>query len=144
MSAPLPQPFAPYEISQAFGKGDMGTDYVAQDTRSGQTVALKVLDQFDLSAKMDREAIVEIVRFAATLQHPHLHPILDVLATEAEGGLVAIITPMAPARSLGDYLKAGKKIPAKHALNIINRLAQALDFLHRQDVAHGGVKPTNV
>jgi serine/threonine protein kinase len=142
--SPFLDPFHPYKIGPSVGKGDMGMVCQATDTTSGQVLAIKILDQFDLTTRMVRGGAIEVVKVAAGLTHTHLHPILKVLEADADTGKIAIVMPLAPARSLGDYLSAGKKIPARHAMNIIAKIGEALAFLHSQEVAHGSVKPTNV
>ena len=142
--SPFLDPFHPYELSQPIGKGEMGSVFQARDIETGQVVAFKLLEQFDLRSKVDRGAVLEIIEFAARFKHPQLHPILKAMESDEDNGKIAIAMPIASARSLADFLNAGKKIPAKHAINIIIKLGGALEFLHKQDVAYGGVKPSNV
>lgn len=139
-----PQTLGPYRIGPKIGEGDMGTVYKAQDTTDGQIIALKIMDKVDCSGVITRETAVEIMEFAASLNHAHLHPILRVIESEENNGTLAIAMPLAAKRSLADYLNSGKNVPANHAYKLISQVAQALTFLHDQEVAHGTVQPTNV
>lgn len=132
-----------YQIGRKLGEGDMGTVYLSQHVPSGNTVALKVLHKIDMSSSMDRGAAAEVVEFAASIKHQALHPIIDVVNTDAHSGVLAVIMPTASA-SIGDFLMQGKVIPPKHQMAIINRVVEGLQFLHSQQVAHGSFKPTNV
>ncbi|NDJ85858.1 MAG: protein kinase [Chloroflexi bacterium] len=136
--------FGPYQVGPKVGEGDMGHVHQARDTRTDQVVALKILDQFDLRGKFDREAAMELIEFAASIQYERLHPILQVIESDADQGKLGIAMPVASGRSLWDHLKSGRSIPQKNAVQIIGAVAAALDFLHRQEVAHGAVKPSNV
>jgi serine/threonine-protein kinase len=118
----------------------MGTVYRAQHPSRPDPVALKILDKMDTSNSMKRGAGVELVEFAATLNHPRIHPIFQVL----ESSTIGIVMPLAAKRSLGDFFSTGRQIPTKHALNLVAQIATGLDFLHSQEVAHGSLKPTNV
>ncbi len=134
----------PFETGPKIGEGDMGTVYQATHSATGETVALKVLDKVDVGRKMDREAAAEVLEFAAGLKHEYLHPITHVVQTDDGMGMLGLAMPIASGRSLGNHLDRGRKIPVKHALKIISNVAEALHFLHQQEVAHGAIKPTNI
>ncbi len=140
----MPSSFDAYEIGSQIGQGDMGTVYQATQKSTGETVALKLLDQFNLRSNLDRGAAVELVEFAASFKHDHLHPVLDVLESTEDNGKVGIVMPVAAMKSVWDFMNTGRKIPAKHCMRLINQLGSALQFLHGQEVAHGSIKPTNV
>ncbi|MBI5931743.1 MAG: serine/threonine protein kinase [Chloroflexi bacterium] len=134
--------FGTFQLGPSIGEGDMGTVYKAQNTQTQETVALKILDKVDTSREGMRGAAVELIEFAASLTHTHLHPISQVL--ESPDGLTGIVMPMAAARSVNRYLVEGKTIPRGAATKVITQIASVLHFLHEQEVAHGSIKPTNV
>lgn len=133
-----------YRIGPFLGEGDMGSVYQAQSLSTQEIVALKVLDKVDTTSAMRREAAVELVQFAADLKHDQLQPISRCLNLDTDGGMLILVTPFAPARSIYDHLQKGTKIPPKQIFKIIVQISGALQFLHSQEVAHGSVKPTNV
>ncbi len=132
-----------YQLRQKLGEGDMGTVFVAQSIQTSEQVAIKVLNKIDVQSAMDRGAAAEILDFAASIQHPILHPILEVIDTDIDGGMLAVVMPLAAA-SIGDFFAQGKPIPPKHHLRIIDTVIEGLQFLHDQEVAHGSLKPTNI
>lgn len=138
--------FGPYQLTAKLGSGDMGTVYRATDSRTGSEVALKVLHPFrQLSSSMERDAAIELIEFAATIQHEGLHRIQEAFEFEDEtGGKIGIVMPIASAQSLYDHLAAGKRLAQRHAFVIIDKIAETLTYLHNQEVAHGSIKPTNV
>ncbi len=144
MANPPQNIFGSYVFGNKLGEGDMGTVYQAQHQQTSETVAIKVIDQFDFSSDMKRGAVVEVLEFVQQLEHKSLFPIKQILESGDGNGRVGIVMPLAGGRSLNDHLSAGRTIPRKNALMIVASLAGALQFLHQQEVAHGSVKPTNV
>ncbi len=133
--------FGPYALAGQLGAGDMGTCYKSADS---PPVCVKVLDKIDTSARMQREAGVEIIEFAATLKHQHLLPIHSVLDSPDGQGRVGLVMPLMPMGSLGDLIKRGKTPPPKVAFNMLTQLGEVLGYLHGQEVAHGSLKPSNI
>ena len=65
MIAPASRKLGKYEIRQKLGRGGMADVYLAQDTETGQTVALKLIEH---SADADTCASIEAEMRGATLQ----------------------------------------------------------------------------
>ena len=132
-----------YELGKKLGEGDMGSVYLATNTQNRQSVALKVFHKVNMKAEMDRGAAAEVIEFAAGIKHPQLFPILEVIDTNENGGILAVVMPPAAA-SIGDFFAQGKRIPPKNVLSVLESVAGFLHFLHQQDIAHGSIKPNNV
>ncbi len=68
----------PYEITAQLGAGGMGEVYLAQDTRLGRKVAIKVLPA-EFASDPERLARFEQkARAAAALNHPHIAAVHDI------------------------------------------------------------------
>src|SRR4030095_9512909 len=77
-----------YEIVAPLGAGGMGEVYRARDTRLGRGVAIKILSP---PIAADRDAVVRFEREAralATLNHPNIAAIYDVIESGAQPALV--------------------------------------------------------
>ncbi len=133
--------FGEYTIIETLGTGDMGTTYRAQHPQQPEPVALKILDKIDTSSQMKREAGVELIEFAMTLNNPRLQPITAILDNPEGDGRVGIVMPLAPLGSLGDWMRQGKLPPPKLGLKLIALLASALGYLLGQEVALGSLIP---
>src|SRR2546421_7731500 len=67
-----------YEIRSKIGEGGMGEVYLAQDTKLGRKVALKILPT-DLPSNRDRmERFVREAKSAAALSHPNIAQIFEI------------------------------------------------------------------
>jgi eukaryotic-like serine/threonine-protein kinase len=73
----------PYEVLAKLGEGGMGEVYKARDTRLDRTVAIKVLPA-KISGDPDRRARFEReARTIASLNHPHICTLHDVVSMTA-------------------------------------------------------------
>ena len=68
---------AGFRIESQIGEGAMGTVYLAEDTRRGGSVALKVLVPELAEDERFRKRLLRESKLAASLDHPHVVPILD-------------------------------------------------------------------
>jgi serine/threonine protein kinase/uncharacterized caspase-like protein len=127
-----------YRILKELGKGAMGTVYLAQDTSLQRQVALKI-PRFD-SAEM-RERFFREARNAATLDHPNICPVYDV---GEYAGVPYLTMAYIEGQPLGEELRAGKPMPQRRAVEIVAKLARALEEAHRHGVVHRDIKPSNV
>jgi serine/threonine protein kinase len=74
------------------------------------------------------------------LSHPQLTPIQHAGWWDDSPYFVM---EYAPAGSLADSLRV-RPFPVREAVNLVERLAEIVAYLHRQGVVHGNLKPSNV
>lgn len=132
-----------YSVKREVGAGGMATVFLASDLRHDRLVAIKVLR----TRTVDREAqdrFSQEIRLAARLTHPHVLPVLDSGAFEADGERVWYATPYVEGESLRDRIDREGPLPVAEAVRIVAQVADALDYAHRQGVIHRDVKPDNI
>ena len=129
-----------YRIERALGEGGMAVVYLADDTRHGRKVALKVLRP-ELAAAVGAERFLTEIKTTANLQHPNIVPLFD---SGAAGGFLFYVMPHVEGESLQDRLDREHQLPVDEALRIATNAAEALDYAHRHGVVHRDVKPGNV
>src|SRR5688500_9611429 len=79
------QPLGPYVIGERVGT----SVWLAEDTRNGKRVALKLLSKQLPKDEVRREALIREVRVAAALYHAFLVPILEI--TPIDDNLVMVM-----------------------------------------------------
>lgn len=129
-----------YQILSLLGAGGMGRVYLAQDTRLGRKVALKLLPALfsrdkDRVSRFRREA-----RAILALNHPNILTIYEV--GEAEG-IHFIATEFIRGASLRQQL-SHTKLEISQILEIAIQVASALDAAHAEGIVHRDIKPENV
>jgi serine/threonine-protein kinase len=155
----MPTPIEPgiilrdrYKISRIIGQGGMGSIYLAEDIRlKGRQCALKEV-QHESSLPEDtlqqaRDQFLREAQILARLDHPNLPKVSDFFSDENREYLVMDFVPGEDLRTL--MLEARRKkvfLAEREVLGWSVQLADALDYLHRQDppILHRDIKPSNL
>jgi hypothetical protein len=132
---------ADYRLDGYIGQGAAAVVYLAQDERSGQNVALKVLNPELAGDGAFRAQFLHEARAAAAVDHPHIIPVYA--SGEADGTLYLAMRYVqgGDARSL---LNRFGPLPFTWAWTIIAQVASALDAAHAHGLIHRDVKPSNM
>ena len=130
----------PYRVLSLLGAGGMGEVYLAEDTRLGRRVALKLLpSEFTHDAerirRFEREA-----RAASALNHPNIVTIYEIGQSD---GAYFIATELVEGQTLRDFMPRARA-QMKEALNVIAQVADALSAAHAAGIVHRDVKPENI
>ena len=130
-----------YRVEARIGSGGMGEVYRGVDTVLDRTVAIKILlPQFarDVSFvdRFRREA-----QAAARLNHPNLVGIYD---SGADGETQFIVMEFIQGRTLEDFLSSGGRFDVVHAVEVAEKICDALAYAHVAGVIHRDIKPANV
>jgi eukaryotic-like serine/threonine-protein kinase len=129
-----------YRILGHLGTGGMGEVHLAEDTRLGRKVALKLLP-LDVASDPDRLARFEReARALAALDHPG---IVTIHAVEESGPLRFLTMELVQGRTLAQIIpKSGLTFDAILAYGI--PLADALGAAHERGITHRDLKPGNI
>jgi CHASE2 domain-containing sensor protein/predicted Ser/Thr protein kinase len=134
-----------YEIETELGKGAMGVVYLGRDPRINRVVAIKAIalaeefeesDLAEAKARFFREA-----EMAGRLNHPGIVTIYDV---GEEGRLAYIAMEFLRGVHLSHYTEPDTLLPPDQILELVARVAEALDYAHRENVVHRDIKPANI
>src|SRR5262249_42234457 len=129
------------------GAGGMGEVYLAEDSRLGRKVALKLLparftEDAERVRRFEREA-----RAVSALNHPNIVTIHEIGEISTEDGatryIVAEDVAGAPRRQR--LAKAPQqRIEAREAIDIASQISAALSAAHEAGIIHRDIKPENV
>src|SRR5262245_36180847 len=129
-----------YQVLSLIGAGGMGEVFLAEDTRLGRRVALKVLPP---AFTWDHERIRRVEReakAASALNHPHILTIHEVGEVD---GAHYIVSEFVEGETLRALIERGK-LNVKEATAIAEQVTSALCVAHEAGIIHRDIKPENV
>ena len=134
-----------YQIQKELGRGAMGTVYRAYDPKIDRVVALKTIsiaginpaDEEDFRKRFVREA-----QAAGKLSHGSIVTIYDV-GEEETARTPFIVMEFIEGVTLED-LARGERLPLEKSLELVEQVAEALDYAHERGIVHRDIKPANI
>lgn len=131
---------AAYAVEDELGGGGMSRVFVALDRELGRRVVVKVLPP-ERAARVDMGRFRREIQLAASLQHPHIVPLLTAHRAE---DLVYYTMPLIEGESLRAGLDRKGALPTAEAIRILRDVVDALAYAHTRAVVHRDIKPDNV
>ncbi len=131
----------PYRVLDRLGEGGASQVYKALDTRSNQTVALKViraelLNNPEALGRFQRE-----VHAATRLSHPNIVKAFD---TPQIGRTHFLAMEFIEGTDLQKLVQLSGPLPLPYACEYIRQAAQALQHAHESGLVHRDIKPGNL
>jgi tRNA A-37 threonylcarbamoyl transferase component Bud32/streptogramin lyase len=132
---------AGFRVDSLIGEGAMGAVYLAEDTRRGEKVALKVLAPELARDDRFRQRFLRESQLAGALDHPHIVP---TIASGEEDGVLYLAMAYVEGSDLRELLRRDRRLEPERALDLIGQVADALDAAHGAGLVHRDVKPGNI
>ena len=128
-----------YTILEQIGSGGGGVVYKAYHERLKIYVVVKQIKE-NVKGILESRAEADILK---RIKHTYLPRVYDFLDVDGE---IYTVMDYIPGKSLDTILKEEKRFSYKQVLKWANQLAEALDYLHRQNppIIHSDIKPANI
>ncbi len=129
-----------YEIESELEIGGMGVIFIAHDPFVHRSVIIKVLTYQFASEEYHREFFKQEAKIIASLEHPYIVPVYDF---DWQGAQPYIVMRYMRGGSLANLLE-GQKLQLSEFSSIFQRICEALDAAHAQNIIHRDIKPANI
>ena len=130
-----------YEIERELGSGGFGIVYLAYDELLKRRVAIKIPHPRRGLTAEDMERCSVEARIVAKLDHAHIVPVYDIGRTAED--LPYIVSKYIEGCSLSEWLKR-TRMSVRESVQLVIRIAGALDHAHKNGLIHRDVKPGNI
>lgn len=140
---PQLQPIGNFLINgtELLGQGSFSRIYKGTDKRTGQLVAVKVIDLAMIEAKGLRKFLDREVKINAMLDHPYVLKCFEISYTATH---CYLITEYCPEGDLQRYIQKHGKLTEQEALRLLKQLVVGLRYLHGREILHRDLKSSNV
>jgi serine/threonine-protein kinase len=140
MSVTVGSKLGHYEVRAPLGAGGMGEIYLAQDTRLGRKVALKILPQrYTTDSERLRRFELE-AKAVSALNHPNIITIYEVGHTDS---VHFIATEFIEGETLRQRMTKAP-LSLREAIGLMQQVVSALVAAHTAGIVHRDIKPENV
>ena len=130
-----------YLLQERISRGGSAEVWRALDEELDRPVAVKLLHPHLVPDELARLRLATEGRLAASLDHPAIVKMYDVLVDEETA---ALIMELVDGESLGVRLERDGALPPRVAAAIGAEVAEALAEAHRHGIVHRDVKPSNI
>ena len=128
-----------YNLLERVGAGGLGTAFRARDTVVGRTVLVKNAAERVGSDPLARTRFLKDARAAATVSHPNVATLFEVVDRP---GQLFLVFEFVPGETLDQA--CGRPLDIRRALDLGIQLAEALGAVHAHGVLHLDVRPANI
>jgi len=139
----LPEEIAGYRIRRLLGRGGMGLVYLAEQDNPRRAVALKVLREDIITARMLRRFEFEASALAR-LEHPAIARIYEAgTAAMPQGTRPFFAMELVQGLPITEWV-AGRSLSLRGRIELFVRLCHGVQYAHDKGVLHRDLKPSNV
>src|SRR5688500_17260316 len=115
-----------YTLDRELGGGGMSRVFVADETRLGRKVVIKLMSS-DVAAGISADRFEREIKLAASLQQANIVP---VLSAGDVGGVPYYTMPFVEGESLRSRLAKSGALPIGEVIGILRDVARALAYAH--------------
>ncbi len=126
-----------YTVEGILGEGGIATVYRVNQNQLDRKCALKLLNT---SSGSVRERLMQEGKVMATLQHPNVVNVIDVVDVDGDPGLVMEYIPGETLR----HLLNDRRLALAEALGLMRGITRGVAAAHAHGLVHRDLKPENI
>lgn len=129
-----------YEVGKFLGQGTFAKVYHARNLKTGDSVAIKVIDKDRILKVGMTEQIKREISVMRLLRHPNIVELHEVMATKSK---IYFVMEHVKGGELFNKVSTGK-LREDVARKYFQQLVRAVDYCHSRGVCHRDLKPENL
>ncbi|XP_009366377.2 LOW QUALITY PROTEIN: CBL-interacting serine/threonine-protein kinase 8 [Pyrus x bretschneideri] len=130
-----------YEVGRTIGEGTFAKVKFAQNTETGESVAMKVLDRTTIIKHKMVDQIKREISIMKLVRHPYVVRLHEVLASRTK---IYIILEFITGGELFDKIVHHGRLSEGEARRYFQQLIDGVDYCHSKGVYHRDLKPENL
>jgi predicted hydrocarbon binding protein len=131
----------PYRLVAKHGEGGMGAVFRAIDTRTDESVAIKVVHPKVAENENSRKRFIRETRAVQVIKSPH---VVHVIEVGEVGGLPFMVMEFLRGMTVQSHRERFQSLPVHEIIRIALETAQGLAEVHRCGIIHRDIKPENL
>ncbi|ESW07327.1 hypothetical protein PHAVU_010G120500 [Phaseolus vulgaris] len=129
-----------YIMGPSIGSGSFAVVYRSRHRASGLEVAIKEIDQRQLSPKV-KEHLFKEISILSTIKHPNIVRLFETIQTNDR---IYLVLEYCAGGDLGAYIHRHGKVSETVARHFMRQLAAGLQVLQEKNLIHRDLKPPNL
>lgn len=131
-----------YKIAERIGQGGMGKVFKVTHAQLGKVFALKLIGEELAATTEARELFYREARLASSLSHQNIASVVDFGDDEHLG--LFMVMELVEGEPLAKLLHRERQLSVRLACDIILQCAEALHYIHSNDIVHCDIKTENI
>lgn len=129
-----------YDFGRLLGQGNFAKVYYGRNLKTGQSVAIKVIDKEKVLKVGLMDQIKREISVMRLVKHPNVLQLYEVMATKNK---IYFVIEYAKGGELFNKVAKGR-LKEDVASTYFQQLISAIDFCHSRGVSHRDLKPENL
>jgi calcium/calmodulin-dependent protein kinase I len=130
-----------YDIKEEVGKGAFSVVKLAVNKKTGEKVAVKIINKTKASSEADAKRLQTEVEILKKVKHPNIISLKDLYDTPEE---LYLVMELVTGGELFDKIVQKGQYSEKDASAMVKKILGAVDYLHQNNIAHRDLKPENL
>ncbi|KAL5777467.1 hypothetical protein ACOSP7_010393 [Xanthoceras sorbifolium] len=130
-----------YEVGRTIGEGTFAKVKFAQNTETGESVAMKVLDRSTIIKHKMADQIKMEISIMKLVRHPYVVRLHEVIASRTK---IYIILEFITGGELFDKIVHHGRLSEAESRRYFQQLIDGVDYCHSKGVYHRDLKPENL
>lgn len=130
-----------YRIGKTLGKGQFSKVKAAKNAKTGESVAIKILDKAALEAAKAEEEVMHEVQLMKLVQHPNIVNLIEVIASKDS---IFLVMEYVIGGDLFEHIVQNGAMEEEEAKRIFCQLMDGVEFCHMNNIFHRDIKADNV